>query len=155
MRFLNADEIARGLSPLEPEASVMQAGRLLLTEVRRLVEQKESFALESTLSGRTYINLLRQAKQAGYEIEIHYVWIPGAATAISRIRQRVKQGGHHVPAPDVRRRFERSKQHFVEDYAPIADLWALWNNSKPPAIMVAISEQHSIVDLRTLLQIDV
>src|SRR6476660_6214195 len=105
VRFLNADEIARGLSPLKPEADAVKAGRLLLNELRELIDPHETFALESTLSGRTYVKLFKKAKQRGHAIELHYVWIPDLREAIRRVRQRVIEGGHDVPADDIRRRF--------------------------------------------------
>lgn len=148
VRFLNADEIARGLSPLRPEAVALKAGKLLLSEFRELVKRSETFALESTLSGRTYIKLFQEAKQRGYEIELHFVWIPDVREAIRRVRQRVIEGGHHVPAGDIRRRFARGIEHFLDDYASVADRWALWDNSAPPAKLLANSATESIVDLR-------
>jgi len=105
VRFLNADEIARGLSPLRPEVVAFKAGRLLLSELHELIERREAFALESTLSGRTYVNIFEQAKQCGYAIELHFVWIPDVREAIRRVRQRVIEGGHDVPGEDVQRRF--------------------------------------------------
>lgn len=86
MRFLNADEIARGLSPLDPTASAVQAGRLLLAEFRKLVSKSKSFALESTISGHTYIRLIREAKEQGYQIELHYLWISSPLESIARVK---------------------------------------------------------------------
>jgi len=137
IRFLNADEIARGLSPLRPEAVAFKAGRLLLSELHELIERGETFALESTLSGRTYVNIFGQAKQCGYAIELHFVWIPDVREAIRRVRQRVVEGGHDVPAEDIKRRFSRSIYHFLDDYAPLANKWFLWDNSTPPAKLLA------------------
>jgi predicted ABC-type ATPase len=149
VRFLNADEIARGLSPLRPEVVAFKAGRLLLSELREQVARGETFALESTLSGRTYVSLFEKAKnQRGYQIELHFVWIPNPQEAIRRVRQRVKEGGHHVPAVDIRRRFSRSIEHLLNDYAPLADKWFLWDNSAPPAKLLAESATQTIVQLR-------
>jgi predicted ABC-type ATPase len=148
IRFLNADEIARGLSPLKPEAVAFKAGKLLLSELRELIDRHENFALESTLSGRTYVKIFKEAKQRGYEIELHFVWIPDVREAIRRVRQRVIEGGHDVPVADIRRRFARSSQHLVDDYAPLANKWFMWDNSTPPAKLLAESSTHSIVDLR-------
>src|SRR6267154_4272810 len=78
IRFLNADEIARGLSPLKPEAVAFKAGRLFLSELRESLYRKETFALESTLSGRTYVSLFKDAQTRGYAIELHFMWIPDA-----------------------------------------------------------------------------
>jgi len=148
IRFLNADEIARGLSPLKPEMVAFKAGRLLLSELSELIEHREMFALESTLSGRTYVRIFKNAKQLGYKIELHFVWIPDVREAIRRVRQRVIEGGHNVPVDDIRRRFARSSQHLVDDYAPLANKWFLWDNSTPPAKLLAESSAQSIIQLR-------
>jgi predicted ABC-type ATPase len=152
IRFLNADEIARGLSPLDPSVVAFKAGRLLLGELRELIDRHETFALESTLSGRTYVKLLEEAKQRGYAIELHFVWIPDVREAIRRVRQRVIEGGHDVPVDDIRRRFARSIQHLLDDYTSLADRWALWDNSTPPARLLANSSTHGIIDLRTFFE---
>jgi predicted ABC-type ATPase len=149
VRFLNADEIARGLSPLKPEAAAFKAGRLLLNELNELIERRETFALESTLSGRTYLKIFEESKLRGYEIELHFVWIPDVREAIRRVRQRVIEGGHDVPIDDIRRRFARSSQHLLDDYAPLAGRWFLWDNSTPPAKLLAESTSQSIIQLRT------
>lgn len=96
--FLNADYLALGLSPLSPETAVMKAGRLLLAEFKSLVARKLTFALESTLSGLTYLRLLRQAKQGGFRIYLHYLWLPAPTVAIARVRERVKKGGTMFPS---------------------------------------------------------
>ena len=100
LRFLNADEIAHGLSPFDPAAGAFRAARLLLTEFRASLQRRETFALESTLSGRTYVGLLRQAKALGFRIHLHYLWLPNPRMAVARVRQRVKKGGHDVPVAD-------------------------------------------------------
>jgi len=124
LRFLNADEIARGLSPFDPAAGAFRAARLLLTEFRASLQRRKTFALESTLSGRTHDGLLRRAKALGFRIHLHYLWLPNPRIAVARVRQRVKKGGHDVPAADIRRRFARSLVHLAADYAPLSDRWA-------------------------------
>jgi predicted ABC-type ATPase len=151
MRFLNADEIARGLSPLDPTLSAFKAGRLLLEEARALMTAKGSFAIESTLSGKTYVKLLRAAKEQGYRVVVHYILIGSSGQAVERVRLRVLQGGHHVPEEDVARRFERSRRHFLEDYLPLADEWVLWDNEIPPHREIAAHDTHSIQDLVAML----
>ena len=151
MRFLNADEIARGLSPLQPEIVAFKAGRLFLSELRELTDRHETFALESTLSGRTYVKIFEEAKQRGYEIELHFVWIPDVREAIRRVRQRVIEGEHDVPVDDIRRRFARSSEHLLDDYVPLANKWFLWDNSTPPAKLLAESTSQSIIQLRAFL----
>ena len=150
LRFLNADELARGLSPLKPSAGAVQAARLLLTQVDECLRRRETFALESTLSGKTYIRLFRRARELGYEIELHYLWLSSPAQAIARVRQRVQQGGHHVPAADIRRRFKRSLAHLPDDYLPLATRWAVWDSRSLPAKRLAISGADAIETVRQL-----
>src|ERR1700736_3441379 len=100
LRFYNADEIARGLSPLDPSAGAIKAGRLLLGEVRASIDRREPFALESTLSGKTYIRIFKLALSSGYELELHYLWLATPGQAIARVRRRVRMGGHDVPVAD-------------------------------------------------------
>jgi predicted ABC-type ATPase len=147
MRFLNADEIARGLSPLDPTLSAFKAGRLVIEEARTMLAAGTSFALESTLSGRTYVAMLRRARERGYRIVPHYITIASADQAVERVRLRVRMGGHHVPADDVARRYERSRRHFLNDYLPLADEWGVWENMSPPARQIAGSGTHSISQL--------
>jgi predicted ABC-type ATPase len=151
LRFLNADEIARGLSPFDPGAAGVQAARILLIQIKECVRRKETFALESTLSGKTYIRLLREAKKSGYTLELHYLWLSSPTQAIARVKQRVLQGGHHVPAQDIRRRFKRSQLHLVNDYLLLADNWAVWDSRNLPAKQLASSVKHNKDDVKDLL----
>ena len=153
LRFLNADEIARGLSPFDPSASAMKAARLLLEEFHEDIRRKQTFALETTLSGKTYIRLFRRARQLGYEIELHYLWLSSPAQAIARVRQRVQQGGHHVPAADIRRRFKRSLVHLLDDYLPLTSRWAIWESRGLPVKRLAISTTHDIESVRQLIRV--
>jgi predicted ABC-type ATPase len=139
LRFLNADEIARGLSPLDPGAAVVKAARLLLSEFRSCVANRQTFAIESTLSGKTYNGLFRDASKRGFEIRVHYLWLPTVALAIARVRERVKKGGHGVSSNDIRRRFARSRMLFANEYAPLADRWAVWDNQTSPPTLLAES----------------
>lgn len=129
VHFINADLIASGLSPLRPALAAVSAGKLVLSEINRLMAAKVSFAFESTLSGLAYIRRFQQLKRAGYDIEIVYLRLSSPALALRRIASRVKQGGHDVPAVDVRRRFIRSWENFQRVYKPLADSWAVYDNS--------------------------
>jgi len=151
LRFLNADEIARGLSPFKPSAGAVRAARLLLMQLNECLHRRETFALESTLSGKTYIQIFRRARKLGYELELHYLWLSGPALAIARVRQRVRQGGHHVPAVDIRRRFKRGLFHLLDDYLPMATRWAVWDSRKLPATRMAISAVNSVESVRALV----
>jgi predicted ABC-type ATPase len=151
LNFLNADLIAQGLSPLNTGAAAIKAGRLLLAEFRTFVAGRKTFAFESTLSGKTYVGLLRLARENGFQIHLHYLWLPNPAIAIARVRERVKKGGHNVPIADIRRRFGRSLLHFVRDYAPMAGRWAVWDNQTSPPHLMAQSETCPQDQLKVIL----
>ncbi|MCP5522829.1 MAG: AAA family ATPase [Verrucomicrobiales bacterium] len=150
-RFFNADEIARGLSPLKPGAGAMLAGRLLLKQVEECLRRRRTFAIESTLSGKTYIRRFQRARDLGFEVELHYLWLSSPAQAIARVRQRVRLGGHDVPVSDIRRRFWRSLHHLLDDYLPLATRWAVWDSRGLLVKRLAISSVHVIADVQTLL----
>jgi predicted ABC-type ATPase len=152
LRFLNADEIARGLSPLDPAAAALKAGRLLIEQFRECVEKRETFSVESTLSGRTYVGMLKEAVAVGYEIELHYLLLANAAQAIRRVRSRVRNGGHDVPAKDVRRRFVRGRKNLIDDYLPLAARWTVWDSRVLPPKRLASSPQHDIDSVIEILR---
>jgi predicted ABC-type ATPase len=131
MHFVNADLIAGGLSPLRPELAAIAAGRLLLVELNRLASLRVDFAFETTLSGLGYLKHLRRWKTAGYNIQIIFLHLSSPRLALRRIAARVKQGGHNVPRADVIRRFARGWQNFQTAYRPLADTWAVYDNSGP------------------------
>ena len=148
LRFYNADEIARGLSPLDPRAGAIKAGRLLLNEIRESMDRRETFALESTLSGNTYIRIFKSALSKGYELELHYLWLSNVEQAIARVRRRVRMGGHDVPVVYIRRRFKRSLIHLVDHYLPLATRWAIWDNRGLPAKRIATSATDDVNSVR-------
>jgi predicted ABC-type ATPase len=136
--FVNADYIARGLSGRNTEAVAFEAGRIMLKRLRQLSDVGADFAFESTLSSRTFAPFLRRLKALGYAVVIYYFSLSNAQLAIRRVKLRVALGGHHVPADVVRRRFGRSLRNFFELYAPLANEWALFDNSaSPQALPVA------------------
>ncbi len=136
VRFVNADLIASGLSPLRPEIAALAAGRLFLETLDLLADSRTSFAFESTLSGLVYAGRLRAWKNEGYRVEIVYLRVGSAALALRRIAARVKQGGHDVARRDVLRRFERSWNNFTNVYRPLADAWAVYDNSGRKPILI-------------------
>lgn len=129
LNFVNADLIAGGLSPLQPELANLAAGRLFLKELDRLAGARADFAFETTLSGLTYIERLKRWKASGYRIEIVFLRLPSTRLALRRIAIRVRQGGHHVPRQDVLRRFVRGWDNFQSAYRLLADSWAVYDNS--------------------------
>jgi predicted ABC-type ATPase len=129
VHFVNADLLAAGLSPLQPNLATLNAGRLFLGELDRLAKARQDFAFESTLSGLTYLSRIKRWKAAGYRIEIVFLRLASVQLALRRIAVRVKQGGHHVPRADVFRRFARGWQNFEAAYKPLADMWTIYDNS--------------------------
>ncbi len=121
VRFVNADLLAAGLSPLDPSAAQVAAGRFFLSELDRLSAAGADFAFESTLSGLGYLPRLKRWKEAGYRVEIIYLKLDDVRVALNRIATRVRGGGHDVPERDVRRRFKRSWSNFIRHYRPLAD----------------------------------
>jgi predicted ABC-type ATPase len=129
VHFVNADLIASGLSPLRPELAAIPAARMLLGELDRLAAARADFAFETTLSGLAYVRRLQSWKQAGYRVEIVYLRLRSTQLALRRIAARVRQGGHNVPRADVIRRFSRGWENFQRVYRPLADNWAVYDNS--------------------------
>ena len=130
VHFINADLIASGLSPFNPSLVELKAGRIFLEELKRLAQTKVNFSFESTLSGQSYISLLKHWKTQGYRIEIIYLRLKSPSLSLERVSDQVKQGGHNIPEATVLRRFDRSWKNFVHLYQPLADAWSIYDNSE-------------------------
>ena len=146
--FLNADLIAAGLSPFAPETQNVRAGRLLLTRIRELIQSKDSFGFETTLSGRGYVRLFKRLRADGYQIVLFFLWLPNSDMAVSRVRARVRQGGHNVPDPVVRRRYVSGLNNLFNLYWSIADMVWLLDGSEFPPSKIAHMEEGKIQILR-------
>ncbi len=136
IEFVNADEIARGLSPFNPEGSALAAGRLMLERMQMLAQAGASFAFETTLSGRSHARFLRTCRAAGYELNLVYLWLPSAQDALARVARRVRKGGHHVPDEVVVRRYEAGLRNMRHLYWGLADTAVVYDNSGP-SILIA------------------
>ena len=136
--FVNPDEIAKELCPEDPPCVRIEAGRIALTRIKELLTRGASFAIESTLSGRAHLSLVREAQCAGYHVTLVYSFLDTVDACIARIALRVKAGGHYVPDEDVRRRYLRSKRNFIEVYSPAVDDWMLYYNGDSDPILVAV-----------------
>lgn len=129
LEFVNADQIASGLSAYSPETVAFQAGRIMLNRLHELADSQASFAFESTLSSRTFAPFLRRCKSTGYQVQIFYMALTSAELAVNRVALRVKRGGHNIAQQDIERRFQRSLHNLFELYLPLADKWAVLDNS--------------------------
>jgi predicted ABC-type ATPase len=145
LEFVNVDLIARGLSPFDPVAAAAAAGRIALTRVGRLIGERKTFAWETTLSGRTTKAWVLKAKEVGYFIKLVFIWIQSLDESIERIQRRVREGGHSVPAQDVRRRFLKTLRNFFNDFCPLADAWKLFDNSHQSLRLVAAMKNNRAV----------
>ena len=128
--FVNADTLARGLSAFSPERAAMEAGRIMLTRLRRLAAHQQDFAFETTLASRIFAPRIAEWQQAGYAVHLIFLWLPNAAFALARIRERVRIGGHDVPAETVRRRYRRGLTNFFALYQPLVTTWRFYDNSR-------------------------
>jgi len=136
LEFVNADLIARGLSPYDPDSVAMEAGRIALARIRHLIENRQSFTWETTLSGRTAVGWLHGAKDGGYQIKCYFLWVREVETTLNRIRQRVHEGGHNIEADVSRRRFFKTIQNFFSIYRPLCDTWKLIaNDGEAPRLL--------------------
>lgn len=127
--FVNADEIARGISPFQPEKAGIEAGRLMLKRIKKLLESGENFAFETTLSTRSYVQFIDRAKEMDYQVTCLFFWLNSEELAISRVKTRVKEGGHHIPEDVIRRRYKRGLRNFFNLFLNKADNWLFVNNS--------------------------
>ena len=160
LEFVNADQIAVGLSAYAPETVSFEAGRIMLKRLHELAASKVSFAFESTLSSRTFALFLSRCKAEGYRVQIIYVALPSAELAVNRVALRVKLGGHNIPQADVERRFQRSLHNLFELYLPLADRWTILDNAsgtlKPIAHGTAqrthVKESEEWLNLKQLAQ---
>ena len=135
--FVNADEIAAGISPFNPEGVAIQAGRLMIDRIIQLLKDGETFAFETTLATRSYVKLIQQAKKRGYFVTLLFFSLSTSEQAQRRVAQRVSMGGHNIPSDVIVRRYEAGLQNLFQLYMPICDYWTLYDNSNCPAIRIA------------------
>ena len=134
--FLNPDIIASGIAPGDFEKAAFQAGRILISEVKSRIARGESFSFESTLSGKSWLPILTNAKNQGYQIVIYFLYLDDVAKNLKRIRSRVKLGGHNVPSDAVRRRYPRCFRNFWYVYRLIALDWYVFDNSSASPVLI-------------------
>jgi len=145
--FVNADEIARGLSPFNVESVAFEAGRLMLKRIDYLLEQKVDFALETTLSTRSYVSLIRRVQQIGYTVSLFYFWIPSADMSKTRVAQRVSRGGHNIPPEVIERRYGRSVWNLTNLYTLVCDRFTVFDNSQPEPKLVTTGGMYQPTDV--------
>lgn len=127
--FINADEIAKTLAPDAITKHQVQAGRVFFHEMKKRLQDEKSFVIETTLSGNYLVKYIKKAQERGFIVEILYLFLEKPQTNISRVANRVLNGGHHVPEDDIIRRFYRSKKMFITTYKVLANRWTVYYNS--------------------------
>jgi len=127
--FINADLIAAGIAPFMPEQVSIKAGRIMLSEITEHVAKDNSFAFETTLSGLSYARAIPKWRAKGYHVKLIFLQLPNADTAISRVSERVRQGGHNIPEATIRRRYDAGLKNFKLIYQPLVDVWLHFDNA--------------------------
>lgn len=145
--FVNADEIAKGLSPLNPESQAIEAGRLMLRRIDELLAKRVSFAIETTLATKSYQRLVQQSQKMGYTVILLFFWLSSPEMAEKRVAQRVASGGHNIPKDVIHRRYWAGLRNLFEIFIPIVDSWGLYNNEENA---IPIVESGEVLDINKL-----
>lgn len=141
--FVNADEIARGLSPFNPESVAVEAGRLMLSRIEELLSRNESFSIETTLATKSYINLVHRAQTQGYTVQLLFFWLNSPELALQRIAERVAKGGHNIPEPIARRRYVAGINNLFKLFMSEVDYWDIYDNSECPRKQIACGGKNA------------
>lgn len=140
--FVNADEIAKGLSPFNPESVAIEAGKLMLQRIDLLLSQRKTFAIETTLATRSHASLVKRAQEKGYYVALLFFWLPSPEMAAMRVAKRVSEGGHNIPAETIYRRYWLGLQNFFEIFTPIVDSWMFFENIEQPVLLADEESVH-------------
>ncbi len=139
--FVNADEIAKGLSPFNPENASIQAGKLMLKKIHDFIEKNEDFAFETTLAAKSHRNIIRKAQANGYKAILLFFYLRTPDLAVKRVEIRVKEGGHNIPEKTIRRRYESGLKNFFNIYRLLVNEWMFIDNSGDPYEIIGESNQ--------------
>ena len=154
--YVNADEIASGLSQFRPESVAIQAGKLMIKRLNYLCQNQINFAFETTLSSVNYIRFLQQYQNKNHQINLIYFWLNNPQLAIARVKQRVASGGHNIPEDVIIRRYYRGQKNLIESYIPLCNTWLIVDNTKFPNKLIAqkgINQTPIIYQPKSYLQI--
>lgn len=146
--FVNADEIARGLSPFQPDKAAIDAGKIMLTRIKELIKLQVDFSFETTLSARHFVSLIKTAQQQGYFVTLVFFWLNSTDLAIQRVKMRVSEGGHNIPNDTIRRRYKMGVTNLIKLYVPICDYWMVINNSVSPFQLIAEGLQDKEIEIK-------
>lgn len=139
--FINADEIAKGLSPFQPEKVAVEAGRIMLSRMEDLLLDGKSFAFETTLATKSYKQKILYAQQNGYQVTLLFFWLKNVEMAKKRVATRVEEGGHDIPKEVIERRYHKGIKNLFEIYLPIVDKCFIFDNSEGEQMLIAEKEK--------------
>jgi len=148
--FINADEIARGLSPFNPDRAAIDAGRLMLAKIDDLLLKQKDFAFETTLATKSYVKTITKAQNNGYTVTLVFFWLDSVDLAIERVKTRVLEGGHNIPNAVITRRYFSGLNNLFKLYIPICDYWMVFNNSNTPSELVAEGYFDKDLDIKNI-----
>lgn len=145
--FVNADEIARGLSPFNPESVAIEAGKLMLQRIEDLLAKEETFSIETTLATRSYVNLVKRAQEKGYRVCLLFFWLNSPELALKRVAERVSKGGHNIPQDTIKRRYAAGINNLFKLFMPIVDYWVIFDNSETPRKSIAVGGKNADTEI--------
>jgi len=146
--FVNADEIAKGISPFQPEKAAIDAGKIMLSRIDELIALQIDFSFETTLAPRYFVNLIKEAQLKGYFVTLVFFWLNTVELAIERVKMRVSEGGHNIPEETIRRRYKSGIRNLLDLYIPVCDYWIIINNSENPFKVIAEGLKNSELDIK-------
>jgi predicted ABC-type ATPase len=135
--FVNADEIARGISPFKPESVSIQAGKIMIERINNLMANGTDFAIETTLATRIYAKIIKYAQERGYRVTLLFFWLSMPNLAVERVKMRVASGGHNIEEKTIRRRYDIGIKNLFSLYIPLCEYWMIINNSTIPQELIA------------------
>ena len=145
--FVNADEIAKGLSPFQPEKVQIESGRIMLSRINELLDTDENFAFETTLASKSYRTKIQKAQQKGFNVILLYFWLQNIDLAIERVRTRVLEGGHNVESHVIKRRYKNGIKNLFNIYMPIVDEVMIFDNSEGKYELLAEKTKETQIDV--------
>jgi predicted ABC-type ATPase len=148
--FVNADEIAKDLSPFHPESVAFEAGRTMLNRIDVLMEREESFSFETTLAAKSYHLLIKKAKEKGFKVVLLFFWLTSIELAKARVATRVKEGGHNIPPDVIERRYKSGITNLFRIYLPMVDEWIIYDNTSTLPVVICRNDFKTGLQIKNL-----
>ena len=148
--FVNADDIAKELSPFDPDSAAFEAGRIMLNRIDELMDKEESFSFETTLAAKSYHQLIARAKERGYNIILLFFWLRSIDLAKARVAIRVLEGGHNIPPDVIERRYKSGIINLFRIYLPLVDEWFVYDSSDLAIELIAEKNKTKFIQITNL-----